>query len=89
MSPLHNKGKAARELAGPAVTLSFIVASLATLASGLCYAELAARIPVSGSAYSYAYATLGEGAENKNVQVLESQKFLSIYIMISYIARVN
>ena len=54
-------GKAARELAGPAVTLSFMVASLATLASGLCYAELAARIPVSGSAYSYAYATLGEG----------------------------
>ena len=54
-------GKAARELAGPAVTLSFVVASLATLASGLCYAELAARIPVSGSAYSYAYATLGEG----------------------------
>ena len=80
MFPLHNKGKAARELAGPAVTLSFIVASLATLASGLCYAELAARIPVSGSAYSYAYATLGEGAEKKRSSARKSKIFIYIYI---------
>lgn len=47
-------------LAGPAVILSFILAAVTCVFSALCYAELASSIPVSGSAYTYAYATLGE-----------------------------
>ena len=46
--------------AGPAVILSFLLAALTCFFSALCYAELASSIPVSGSAYTYAYATLGE-----------------------------
>ena len=46
--------------AGPAVVLSFIVAAIACAFAALCYAELASMIPVSGSAYTYSYATLGE-----------------------------
>ena len=53
-------GQAAAEFAGPAVLLSFVVAGLACAFAGLCYAELASTMPVSGSAYTYAYATLGE-----------------------------
>lgn len=53
-------GEAAATHAGPAVALSFAIAALACLFSGLCFAELATVIPVAGSAYSYAYATLGE-----------------------------
>jgi hypothetical protein len=45
---------------GPAVSLAFALASVACFFAGLCYAEFAAMVPVSGSAYSYAYATLGE-----------------------------
>ncbi|HEU4426565.1 MAG TPA: amino acid permease, partial [Pilimelia sp.] len=52
-------GEGAR-LAGPAVILSFILAAVACVFSALSYAELASSIPVSGSAYTYAYATLGE-----------------------------
>jgi basic amino acid/polyamine antiporter, APA family len=51
---------AAAEAAGPAVTLSFIVAAIGCAFAGLCYAEFAAMIPIAGSAYTYAYATLGE-----------------------------
>jgi APA family basic amino acid/polyamine antiporter len=47
--------------AGPAVAISFILASLACLFAALCYAEFAGLVPVAGSAYSYAYATMGEG----------------------------
>src|SRR5262245_10546800 len=46
--------------AGPSVTLGFIVASLGSAFAGLCYAEFASMIPVAGSAYTYAYATMGE-----------------------------
>lgn len=46
--------------AGPAVTISFVIAGLTALFSALSYAELAGSIPVSGSSYSYAYATMGE-----------------------------
>src|SRR6476660_7533697 len=46
--------------AGPAVALSFILAGIASGFAGLCYAEMASMIPVSGSAYTYAYATMGE-----------------------------
>ena len=51
---------AASEAAGPAVTLSFIVAAVGCGFAGLCYAEFASMIPIAGSAYTYAYATLGE-----------------------------
>ena len=53
-------GTAAAQYAGPAIVLSFIVAGLGCLFAGLCYAEFAALIPIAGSAYTYAYATLGE-----------------------------
>ena len=54
-------GTAAANHAGPALALSFIVAGLGSAFAGLCYAEFSAMIPVTGSAYSYSYATLGEG----------------------------
>jgi len=54
-------GTAAANHAGPGLALAFIVAGLGCTFAGLCYAEFAAMIPVSGSAYSYSYATLGEG----------------------------
>src|SRR5262247_2832321 len=47
--------------AGPAVIVSFLIAGLVAGLTALCYAEMASMIPVSGSSYSYAYATLGEG----------------------------
>ena len=53
-------GKAAASYAGPAISLSFILAGVACAFVGLCYAELAAMIPAAGSAYTYAYATIGE-----------------------------
>ncbi|MFA6108138.1 MAG: amino acid permease, partial [Candidatus Latescibacterota bacterium] len=53
-------GQAAAQYAGPAIALSFVISGLGCLFAGLCYAEYAAMIPVSGSAYTYAYATLGE-----------------------------
>jgi APA family basic amino acid/polyamine antiporter len=53
-------GTAAANNAGPAVVYSFILAGLGCLFAGLCYAEFASMIPVAGSAYTYAYATLGE-----------------------------
>jgi basic amino acid/polyamine antiporter, APA family len=53
-------GTAAAQYAGPAIVISFILAGLGCLFAGLCYAELASMIPVAGSAYTYAYATLGE-----------------------------
>ena len=51
---------ASAEAAGAAVTLSFIVAAIGCAFAGLCYAEFAAMIPIAGSAYTYAYATMGE-----------------------------
>jgi APA family basic amino acid/polyamine antiporter len=53
-------GVAAHDKAGPALTLSFAVAGAACIFAALCYAEFAAMVPVAGSAYTYAYATLGE-----------------------------
>jgi len=53
-------GEIAAHQAGPAVALSFVLASCACFFAGLCYAEFAAMVPLSGSAYSYAYVTLGE-----------------------------
>src|SRR5580700_1305288 len=51
---------AAGEHAGNAVTLSFVIAAVGCLFAGLCYAEFAAMIPIAGSAYTYAYVTMGE-----------------------------
>jgi len=53
-------GAAAAHNAGPAILLSFVLAAVACVFSGLCYAEFASMIPVAGSAYTYGYATLGE-----------------------------
>jgi len=53
-------GQAAAQYAGPAITISFILAGLACAFAGLCYAEMASMIPVAGSAYTYSYATMGE-----------------------------
>jgi len=53
-------GTAAATHAGPAIVLSFILGGIVCAFAGLCYSELASLIPISGSAYSYAYATLGE-----------------------------
>jgi len=53
-------GRAAAANAGPAVALSFIVAGVASAFAGLCYSEMASMIPIAGSAYTYAYATMGE-----------------------------
>jgi amino acid transporter len=53
-------GRVAAQDAGPAVVLSFVVAGVGCLFAALCYAEFASMVPVAGSAYTYAYATLGE-----------------------------
>ncbi len=53
-------GKVANQTAGPALVLSFGLAGLACVFAGLCYCEFASMVPVAGSAYTYAYATLGE-----------------------------
>ena len=53
-------GVEAKQHAGPAVTLSFVVAGVVALLAAVCYAELAAAVPTAGSAYTYAYATVGE-----------------------------
>ena len=54
-------GTVAANHTGPAVTLAFLIAAVGCGLAAICYAELASLIPVSGSAYSYTYATLGEG----------------------------
>src|SRR5262245_62876376 len=53
-------GHAAAANAGPAIALSFILGAVACALAGLCYAEMASTVPIAGSAYTYAYATLGE-----------------------------
>jgi basic amino acid/polyamine antiporter, APA family len=53
-------GQAAAAHAGPAIGLSFLISGIACAFAGLCYAEMASSVPIAGSAYTYAYATMGE-----------------------------
>ncbi len=55
-------GRAAAQFAGPAIMVSFVITGLLCAFVAICYAELASALPVSGSAYSYTYASMGEGA---------------------------
>src|SRR5271169_5514594 len=53
-------GVASATRAGPSLTLSFVVAGIVSALAALCYAEVSSKIPISGSAYTYTYATMGE-----------------------------
>lgn len=53
-------GRAAHDVAGPAIVISFVVAAIACALAALCYAEFASTVPVAGSAYTFSYASLGE-----------------------------
>src|SRR5512144_2694649 len=53
-------GAAAHNVGGPAIMLSYVVAGVTCIFAALCYAEFASMVPVAGSAYTYAYATMGE-----------------------------
>ena len=53
-------GQAAGKYAGPAVIISMVVAGVVSALAALCYSEFASSVPISGSAYAYGYATLGE-----------------------------
>src|SRR5690349_7274109 len=60
LGPVTLTALAANQYAGPALVLSFVVAGIGCALAALCYAEFASTVPVAGSAYTYAYATLGE-----------------------------
>ena len=60
-------GVAAATYAGPGITLSYVIAGIVSTLAALCYAELASTVPISGSAYTYSYAVLGERLPPRSV----------------------